>query len=91
MHVYVCVRAGVCVCVRVYVCVHACVCVCVCVCVLIKGRGMTESVRLLWVLSGHKCAEVQEVIAQFLGQNIQQVSNKLNWVPHKKVEILLIL
>ena len=34
---------------------------------LTRGRGMTESVRLLWVLSGHKCAEVHEAMAELSG------------------------
>ena len=31
---------------------------------LTRGRGMIESVRLLWVLSGHKCAEVREAMTE---------------------------
>ena len=31
---------------------------------LTRGRGMTESVRLLWVLSGHKCAEIHEAMTE---------------------------
>ena len=34
---------------------------------LIRGRGMTESVRLLWVLSGHKCSEVHEAMTELSG------------------------
>ena len=34
---------------------------------LTRGRGMTESVRLLWVLSGHKCAEVHEAMTELFG------------------------
>ena len=34
---------------------------------LTRGRGMTESVRLLWVLSGHKCAEVPEAMTELSG------------------------
>ena len=34
---------------------------------LTRGRGMTESVRLLWVLSGHKCAEVLEAMTELSG------------------------
>ena len=29
---------------------------------LTRSRGMTESVRLLWVLSGHICAEVHKAM-----------------------------
>lgn len=29
---------------------------------LTRARGMTESVLLLWVLSGHKCAEIHKAI-----------------------------
>ena len=35
--------------------------------VLTRGGGITESVRLLWVLSGHKCAEVREVMTELSG------------------------
>ena len=35
---------------------------------LTRGREMTELVRLLWVLSGHKCAEVHEAMTNFLDQ-----------------------
>ena len=34
---------------------------------LTRGRGMTESVRLLWVLSRHKCAEVHEAMTELSG------------------------
>ena len=30
-----------------------------------SGRGMTESVRLLWVLVGRKCVEVHEAMTEF--------------------------
>ena len=29
-----------------------------------SGRGMTESVRLLWVLVGRKCVEVHEAMTE---------------------------
>ena len=32
-----------------------------------RGRGMTESVHLLWVLSGHRCVEVHEAITELSG------------------------
>ena len=36
--------------------------------VLTSGRGITESVRLLWVLSGgYKCAEVHEAMIELSG------------------------
>ena len=57
---------------------------------LTRGQGMTEPVRLLWVLSGRKCAEIHEATQNFLDQSLRQVSNMLNWVPHKKGEILFI-
>ena len=31
---------------------------------LTRGRGMTEPVRLFWVLLGHKCAEVHEAMTE---------------------------
>ena len=34
---------------------------------LIRGRGLTELVRLLWVLSGHEWAEVHEAITELSG------------------------
>ena len=59
---------------------------------LTRGRGMTESVRLLWVLSGHKCAEVNEAKTELSGskhktseQHVELDTSQL------KVDILLIL
>ena len=56
---------------------------------LTRSRGMT--VRLLWVLSGQICAEVQEALTELFYQNIRQVGIMLIWVSQEKVEILLIL
>ena len=58
---------------------------------LTRGRGMTQSVRSLWELSGHRRVEVHDVMIERSGSNIRQMSNMLNRVPHEKVKILLIL
>ena len=34
---------------------------------LTRGRGMTQSVRLLWVLPGYKRAEVREAMTELSG------------------------
>ena len=62
-------------------------CVCVCVGGVTRDRGMTESVCLLWVLSGRKCAEVHGAMIELSGSK-HTTSEQL--VPHEKVEISLI-
>ena len=56
---------------------------------LTRGRGMTQSIRLLWVLSGHKCSEVHEAMGELSRSERATSETILNRVPYEKVEILL--
>ena len=59
--------------------------------VLTRGGGITESVRLLWVLSGHKCAEVHEAMAELSGSEHTTREQHAELSSLKKQDILLIL
>ena len=58
---------------------------------LTRGRGMVESLLLLWILSVHKCAEVHEAMAEFSGSEHTTREQHAELGSLKKEEILLIL
>ena len=50
---------------------------------------MTKSVRLLWVLSGHKCSEIHEAMTELSAS--KHTTSKHHMVISEKVEISLTL
>ena len=58
---------------------------------LTRGREIIESVRLLWIFSGHKCAEVHEAMTELSRSKHTTREQHVELGNLKKVEILWIL
>ena len=57
---------------------------------LTRGRGMTESVSLLWELSGHKCAEVHEAFTELSGSKHTTSEQHVEQGTSRKSRLVLI-
>ena len=62
---------------------------------LTRGRGVTESVRLLWVLSGHNWAEVREAMTEPSGSKYttseQHIELGTSWNSRDFVDLVKII